>query len=92
MTILASSRLTAYYNEDVSREVAKLIPLALLGVFIVDPTYFSMEVVVDRFLRLPSMLYLILQYLSYIVVLELALRLIHNIREIFRQKASQPKR
>jgi hypothetical protein len=88
MTILAASRMTSYYDEDAAREVAKLVPIALLGVFIVDPTYFSLDVVIQRFYSLPNYIYLVLQYLVYIVFLEFVLRILFNIRHhpIFKKK------
>jgi hypothetical protein len=75
MTIIAASRITAYYNEDLSRDVAKLIPLSLMGVFIVDPSYFSIEATIQKFLSVPSFLGAILQYWVFIVALELMMHL-----------------
>ena len=36
MGLVAAARVTAYYNEDLSKDVAKMIPFALLGIFIID--------------------------------------------------------
>jgi hypothetical protein len=73
MTIIASSRLTAYFNEDLARELAKLIPIALLGVFIVDPSYFSMQATLNKFYSLPKFLPAMIQYFIAVVTLEFLL-------------------
>ncbi|PIY60363.1 hypothetical protein COY95_02155, partial [Candidatus Woesearchaeota archaeon CG_4_10_14_0_8_um_filter_47_5] len=89
MTIIAASRITAYYNEDLSKDVAKLIPFALLGVFIVDPTYFSWETTLEKFYSVPSFIPLIVQYLLSIVVLEFVIRIVYNLRNALFLKSSK---
>ncbi|MBN2368466.1 hypothetical protein JXC34_05600 [Candidatus Woesearchaeota archaeon] len=79
MTVMAASRITAYYNEEASENVAKIIPLGLLGVFIVDQTRFSLAEALAKFTALPQFLHIILQYLSYVVLLEVVLRLVYSL-------------
>jgi len=79
VTLISVARITAYFNEDLSKDVAKIIPFTLLGVFIVDPTYFSIEKTISKILLLPSYLPNILQYFLFIVVLEFLLRIIYRI-------------
>lgn len=86
MTIIAAARVTAYYNEELSVDVAKLIPFTLLGVFIVDSTYFSMESAIRKFYSVPSYTHLVLQYMIYIVILEFSLYSLHRIRGIIMHK------
>ena len=83
MTIIAAARTTAYYNEELSVDVAKLVPLTLLGIFIVDTTYFSMESTIQKFYSVPSSFHIILQYLLYIVFLEFTLYSLHKIIRTF---------
>lgn len=80
ITLIAAIRLTAYYEEDLAKDVAKLIPLALLGVFLVDPSYYSFEIVLERLVALPSLVPLILRYLLFVVLLEWVLRLLLRIK------------
>lgn len=79
ITIVSAVRAAAYYNEDLSKDLAKMIPFALLGIFIVDPTYFSMELVLERIATLPTMFSLVLRYLLFAYVLEIILRLLHGL-------------
>ena len=78
VSIIAAARITAYYSEDLSKDMAKLIPFGLLGVFVVDPTFFSLEATVNKFLSLPQYLHVVLQYLIAIVLLEFILRVWHH--------------
>ena len=87
MSIIATSRISAYYNENLAIDVAKLIPLALLGVFIVDPTYFSIQATINKFILIPSFTHLIIQYLIAIVILEFVLRTINLIGKKIKNKS-----
>ena len=40
MSVLAAIGVTAYDNEDLSRGLSKMLPFALLGVFLIDISYF----------------------------------------------------
>jgi hypothetical protein len=42
MAVVGAVRVTSYYSEDLSRDLAKMIPFALLGIFIVDMSYFTL--------------------------------------------------
>ncbi|AJF61909.1 TPA: hypothetical protein HA239_02390 [Candidatus Woesearchaeota archaeon] len=83
MTVIVVSRITAYYNEELSKEVAKLVPFVLLGIFIVDTTYFSIETTIEKFMSLPLFTHIIVQYLIAIVLLEFVLSLFHKLRHGF---------
>lgn len=80
VTLIAAIRITAYYEEDLSKDLAKMIPLALLGVFLVDPSYYSLSVVVDKLVALPTMVDVIIRYLIFVVLLEWILRILLRIR------------
>lgn len=75
MTLIASSRITSYFNEDLAKDLAKLIPFALLGIFIVDPTYFSLSATFDKFMSLPNFLPALLQYFITVIMMEFLLAL-----------------
>src|SRR3989344_492266 len=76
MTIVVATRVLGYYQEELAREVAKLLPLAMLALFIVDPTYFSLEVSLNQLAAMPSYWVTLLNYLLFAVLLEIALRLV----------------
>jgi hypothetical protein len=74
MAIVGAIRITAYYKEELSQEVGKLLPLVLLGVFLVDNSYFSVDRAVSILSRFPLMYMTMAYYLTFIIVLELLLR------------------
>ncbi len=41
IAIVGAVRICASYNEDLSRDLAKILPFALLGIFLIDISYFS---------------------------------------------------
>ncbi|MBU0758666.1 MAG: hypothetical protein KKF44_11460 [Nanoarchaeota archaeon] len=92
MTVITAARITAYYNEDLAKDVAKLVPFALLGVFIVDPTYFSIDIVIQKINSLPGYFYLIIQYIFALVTLEFILRSLYRIKLLTKKISSENKK
>jgi len=77
MAIIAATRMTSYFNEDLSKDLAKMLPFALLGIFVVNPNFFSLDLVLERFKELPVFLTTIFNYLVFVILLEFVLRIIH---------------
>ncbi|HEX2022071.1 MAG TPA: hypothetical protein VHH36_05115 [Candidatus Thermoplasmatota archaeon] len=79
MAIVVSVRVTAYVSETMSNDLAKLVPLSLLAVVLVDPGYLTLEM---SWLRLGAVLQLgglLLRAFLLLVALEAALGLVHMI-------------
>jgi hypothetical protein len=74
-------RLTAYYSEDLSKDVAKMLPFALLGLFLADPSFFSLEEISTKINSLPEFLTLCIQFIILIVIVEWILRIFLSIRK-----------
>lgn len=86
-SIILAIRITAYYNEDLSKDVAKMLPFALLGIFLVDPSYFNFEAIQTKIQTLPNLMSQALQLLVIIVLVEWVLRILLTIRyKLFPQK------
>ena len=79
ITIVSAVRVAAYYNEDLSKDLAKMIPFALLAIFIVDSSYFSYELVMQRIDMLPLLMPLVLRYMLFVFCLEITLRTFYNL-------------
>ena len=43
MATVNAIRVSAYYNEDPSRDLAKILPFAVLGIFIINTSYFNID-------------------------------------------------
>lgn len=81
--LVAAVRVTAYVNEDLSRDLAKMLPLTLLGLFVVDPNFFSVSAMFTRVGEVPNLFSHIPYYLLFIVSLELVMRFIDLIGNMF---------
>ena len=78
--IVLAIRVTSYYTEDLSKDVAKMLPFALLGIFLVDPSYFEFSDLIDKFNSLPLFVNTALQFIIFIILVEWFLRLLLIIR------------
>ena len=74
--IILAIRICAYYTEDLSRDVAKMLPFALLGIFLVDPSYFAFDDVIERINSLPDFINTAIQFIIFIIMVEWILRAI----------------
>lgn len=78
--LVMAIRITSYYTEDLSKDVAKMLPFAILGVFLIDSSYFSIETVTARINTLPDYINEIIQFLILIILVEWILRVALAIR------------
>ncbi|MFH0832484.1 MAG: hypothetical protein V1900_02050 [Candidatus Aenigmatarchaeota archaeon] len=76
MVIIISIRVAAYYNEDLSVEIAKLVPFALLAIILADITTFSYETPLKTLMKIPDFAHTLTYYFIFFVVLEFVLRAI----------------
>lgn len=84
--IVASIRAASYYNQDLSKDIAKLFPFTLLVIFVTNPGFFSVSKMVTRFQEIPALFNVILTYLIFIVLLEVILRLVFTTRIMLSRK------
>jgi len=88
--LVVAIRITAYYNDDLSRDVAKMLPFAILAIFLIDSSYFSIDTVTTRINNLPNNINPILQYLILIILVEWILRVGLTIRYLIFPKKEKP--
>ena len=81
MATMATIRVTAYYNELLSQDVAKLLPFALLAIFLLDISSLSIDKVLQVLNDLPAQTRLLFYYFVFIVLLEFFLKIINYIYE-----------
>ena len=92
VTIISATRITAYYNEDLAKDLAKLIPFALLGVFIVQANFFDTGLLLNRVIELPNFFVDIAAFIIYFLVLEIGLRIIYGIKRVIFNSGEVPRR
>lgn len=75
IAVVAAVRITSYYDEDLSRDLAKILPFALLGVFLVDLSYFSVPATLSTLQETLGQWRTMVYYLVFVIILELVLRI-----------------
>ena len=101
MAVLAAVRVTSYYTEDLSRDIAKMLPFALLGIFLIDLRYFEIETTLGLLAKVGDHWENIFYYWLFIVAMEFVLRItepyfkalynsVRNPRRASRQAANGP--
>ena len=85
--IIAAIRMTAYYKESISQELAKLLPLTLLAIALLNPNAFSQtqyfEQIITNFSQIPNLFSEVIYYLFFIIILEVILRFFDFIFSLF---------
>lgn len=76
-TIIAAIRMASYYNENLSKELAKMLPFTLLAVSILQPTFFELGRIFTHLGEIPNFFGEITNYLIFIIFLEIFLRIIY---------------
>ena len=77
-------RITAYYNENLSRDLAKILPFAVLGVFLIDTSFFNLNASLQLLYEFNGFWATIAHYMIALVVLEFSLRVVFGLhRAVF---------
>jgi len=90
ITVIGATRITSYYKEDLAKDLGKLLPFALLGVFLTSSSlyadtsnFFSLEDLQKRLSELPLFLSKGIEFVIIISSIEVLLRSIFVIKRKF---------
>ncbi len=89
MAVVGAIRITSYYNEDLSSDLAKLLPLALLGVYIVDSKFISLSESWNTLMQVPSEWKMLMYYLLFAIGLEFVMRILHLVIDGFSDEKAE---
>ena len=92
MAVLASVRVTSYYTEELSRDIAKMLPFALLGIFLIDLRYFDVDTSLELLDRVGAEWRSIFYYWLFIVLLEFVLRVTEPYFKALYRSLKSPRR
>ena len=92
MAVLTSVRVTSYYTEDLSRDIAKMLPFALLGIFLIDLRYFDFSSSTDLLNRVGAEWKSIFYYWVFVVLLEFVLRITEPYLKALYNSIKNPRR
>jgi len=90
--LIVAVRISAYYSEDLSRDLAKLLPFALLGIFLYNPQFFSIEDITNRLKEIPSFIIQIASFIVVAMLVEIVLSVLYLIKLKFIHKKEKSKK
>lgn len=82
LATVSTIRVTAYYKEELSMELAKILPFAVLAVFLIDTSFFSVSESIESLQEARDYTDNILYYLLFLIGLEFVLRLLMGVAKI----------
>lgn len=80
-SLVAAVRIAAYINEDLSKDLAKVLPFVLLAFFLVSENFFNLDLIAQRILNIQYVASNVLIYIFFIICLEIILRFVSLIKE-----------
>lgn len=81
--LVASVRITSFVTEDLSKDLAKMLPFTLLAIAITTAGFFDISLFFNRISEIPSLFSHIPYYLVFIISIELLMRIFELIRSAF---------
>jgi small basic protein len=90
IAVVAAIRITSYWDEGIAGDLAKMLPLGLLAYFIGDPSFLDVSMFEQKFFEIVQAIPLSIQYLTYIIGLEWALRILLGIKEAVEGYSPRP--
>ena len=89
--IILAIRMTAYYTEDLSKDLAKMLPFALLGIFLVSPSFFEYQDIVNKINSIPEFVNTAFRFIVFIIIVEWILRILLTARYAIKPKKVEEK-
>ena len=84
LATVSTIRVCAYYDEDLSRDLAKILPFAVLAIFLIDTTFFDVQASLEVLRQARALSETIFYYLAFLVALEFGLRFVYGMfRAVF---------
>ncbi len=80
--IIASTRISAYISEDLSKDIAKILPFTVLAMFILGNQFFNLETIFLKIYQIPSLFNNVVMFIIFIFITEFVLRGIHSIIQL----------
>ncbi len=81
LAVVGTIRISAYVTEDLSRDLAKILPFAVLGIFIIRVSLFNTSESLEVLKQANDNRELILYYLGFTIALEFSLRFVSAVVE-----------
>ena len=86
IVLISAIRIASYVHQKMAEDMAKLLPLTLLGGIILNPSFITLNAQLSDLYILQSQLLSFAKYFLFIIVLELILKIGHSIQKSIRNK------
>jgi len=86
--LIIAIRISAYYHEDLSRDIAKLVPFTLLGIFLFNPQFYSFSDTLSRLFEIPSFIVQIASFILLAMIIEIVFSTLYLVKYKFFHKES----
>jgi hypothetical protein len=80
ISMISFVRIAAYYKEELATDIAEVIPITFLVIFLTDPTFFSIDIILARWEEFLSSFPGVLTYLLFTICLEWVLRIFYLLK------------
>ncbi len=80
--VVGSIRVLAYYKHDLAAEVAKLLPMTILGLMVLSPAFLDFSRMIDALKQIPDLFLSIGYALIFVACLEIVLRFLDLFKRI----------
>ena len=80
--LVTSARVASYLNEDLAKDLAKMLPFTLLAIIITTTGFFDISALFSRIGEIPSLFSKIPYYLLFIVVIEFVMRIVDFVHSL----------
>ena len=87
--IVGAIRVTSYFKEDLSRDLAKMFPFTVLVIFLLSPNFLEFSLVLQKLLEVPSFFHHIFFYLIFIICFEILIRAVYTVVFLFKKPEEQ---
>lgn len=87
--LIIAVRISCYYSEDLARDIAKLLPFALLGIFLFNPEFYSFSGILERLTEMPAFVIQIASFMILVIVIETILSTLYLIKIKFFHKEKE---
>tara|TARA_Y100000034_G_C6899925_1_gene415801 strand:- start:2491 stop:3204 length:714 start_codon:yes stop_codon:yes gene_type:complete len=86
---VASIRILAYHNEEISKDLAKMFPFIALSLFLLSPNPLDIESTIAQLGQIPVLFWSILSAFFLIFGIEIVLRLFYTIYEFWKSEETK---
>ncbi len=80
--VVGSIRLLAYYKHEIAMDIAKLLPLTILGIALLNPKFLEISKFIESFRQIPELILSFGYALIFIISLEIVLRFLDLFKRI----------